>query len=221
MNILDAVIIIILIVGVIGGLKRGLIKSVVLLVGIVAILVASYYLKNPVSAFFYKTLPFFSLHGTAPIFNIILYEFIAFILIFSILYLILRIILKVTGLLEKILKATVILGFFSSIGGAIIGFIESYIIIFIFLFLFNQPFINITGVEESKLANFILDKAPLLSDSIEDTRSAIEELDELRVQYGSNNTDEYNKAAVDVFLKYEIISKENLDILIEKGKINY
>ncbi len=220
MNILDAVIIVFFIIGIIGGIKRGLIKSVVLLVGVIAILIVSYCLKNPVSAFFYKTLPFFSLKGTAPIFNIILYEFIAFIIIFSILYLVLRIILKLTGLLETILKATIVLGFFSSIGGAIVGFIESYIIVFIFLFLFSQPFISITGIEDSKLANTILDKTPVLSSSIEDTRSIITELDELRVEY-AGNTVAYNKKAVDLFLKYQIISEENLDILIEKGKIEY
>lgn len=220
MNILDAVIIICLIVGIMGGMKRGLIKSIVLLVGLIAIVVVSYYLKNPVSAFFYKTFPFFSLKFSAPIFNIIIYEFIAFITIFSVLYLALRLLLHITGLLEKLLKATVILGFFSSIGGAIVGFIESYILVFIMLFLFSQPFMNITGLESSKLSNFILDKTPLLSSAIEDTRSIVTELDGLREDYG-NKTKDYNKKAVDLFLKYEIISGENLEILVEKGKIEY
>ncbi len=220
MYILDAIIIITLIIFAMGGMRRGLIKSIVLLVGIVAILVVSYYLKNPVSAFFYKTLPFFSLHGIAPIFNIIIYEFISFLLIFSILYLILRLLLKLTGLLEKILDATIILGFFSKIGGLIIGAIEGYIIVFIFLFLFTQPFIKITGMEDSWLANAILDDTPVLSSTIEDTRSVITELDDLRVKYGTVN-DKYNKDAIDIFLKYEIISQDNLNILIEKGKITY
>lgn len=220
MYILDAIIIIILIIGILGGIRRGLIKSVVLFIGIIAILVVSFYLKNPVSAFFYKTLPFYSLGGVAPIFNIVLYEFIAFITIFSVLYLVLRILLKLTGLIEKLLKATIILGFISSIGGAVVGFIESYIIVFIFLFLFSQPFINVTGVEESTIAKTIINKTPLLSEATKDTRSIALELDELRIK-NAWKTDEYNKNAVDLFLKYEIISRDNLNILIEKGKIDY
>jgi uncharacterized membrane protein required for colicin V production len=220
MYILDAIIIVILIIGIMGGIRRGLIKSVVLLVGMIAILVVSFYLKNPVSAFFYKTLPFYSLGGVAPIFNIVLYEFIAFITIFSVLYLILRILLKLTGLIEKLLKATIILGFVSSIGGAVVGFVESYIVVFIFLFLFSQPFINVTGVEESVFAKIIINKTPLLSEATKDTRSIASELDELRIK-NAWKTDEYNKKAVDLFLKYEIISKDNLNILIKKGKIDY
>lgn len=220
MYILDAVIIVILIIGIMAGVRRGLIKSVVLLVGMIAILVVSFYLKNPLSAFFYKTLPFYSLGGIAPIFNIILYEFVAFTTIFSLLYLVLRILLKLTGLIEKLLKATIILGFVSSIGGAIVGFIESYIIVFIFLFLFSQPFINVSGIEESSIANTIINKTPLLSEATKDTRSITLELDELRIK-NAWKTDEYNKNAVDLFLKYEIISKDNLNILIKKGKIDY
>ena len=61
MNILDAVIIIFFIVGILAGFRRGVIKQTVLLVGIVIILVLSFYLRVPISTFLYKHLPFFSL----------------------------------------------------------------------------------------------------------------------------------------------------------------
>lgn len=219
MNILDAVIIVILIICIMSGLRRGLIKSIVFLLGIVVVLILSYYLKNPLSSLFYNTLPFFSLKGV-PIFNILLYEVIAFLVVFSILYLLLRILLKITGIVETILDATIILGFFSRIGGAIIGFIEGYIIVFIFLFIFSQPFLDITGIESSYLADKILDNTPILSDAVEDTRKVIKELGEVANRFENNNT-EFNKIAIDLFLKYEIITKDNLNILIEKGKVKY
>ena len=219
MYILDAVIIVCFIIGILGGIRRGFIKSTVMLVGMIFILIISFYLKNPVSAFFYKSLPFFDFKVIPSIYNIILYEVISFLLIFGILYLILSIVIKITGILEKLLKITVILGFFSSIGGAVVGFIESYIVVFILLFVFSQPFMKITGVEESYLNNKILDNTPILSESISSTRDALKEIEEIKNK--NTNSKEYNKEVIDIFIKYEIISKENVDILIEKGKIDY
>ena len=108
MNILDALIIVLIIISIIGGLSRGFIKETVLLIGMILIIVLSWYLKNPVASFLYKHLPFFNFPGIlkgVAVVNILLYEVLAFLIIISILYLILRIILKVTGLIETLLKA--------------------------------------------------------------------------------------------------------------------
>ena len=221
MNILDAVIIILLIVGVLGGMSRGFIKQTVLLLGIVLSIIISFYLKNPVATFFYKHLPFFSFNGVfkgVSILNILLYEVIAFLLVFSIIYLILRVILKITGIIESLLKATIILGFVSKILGGIVGFIESYIIIFIALFILSQPFIRITGIEESWLASKILDNTPIMSESIKDTRIVVEEVYDLSKVY-KNDSKEFNKKAIELFEKYEIITEENIEYLRDKGKI--
>lgn len=221
MNILDALIIVFLILGILGGLRRGFIKQTVLLIGLVAILVISYYLKNPVAAFLYKHLPFFKFNGIikgVSVINILLYELIAFLIVFSILYLILRIILKITGLIESLLKATIILGFISRILGGIVGLIESYIIVFIILFVASAPFINLSGLEESKVANFILDHTPVMSSAVYNTRTAIKEVADLGDTY-KHNSKEFNNKAIELFVKYEIISQENVDYLREKGKI--
>ena len=172
MNILDAVIIIFLIVGILAGFKRGFIKQCVLLLGVVVITVLSYNLRVPVSTFLYKHLPFFSFGGIikgVSVLNILLYEVIAFLVVFSILYLILRILLKISGLIEGILKATIILGFFSKIAGGIVGFIEAYIITFILLFIFSQPFIKVTGIEDSKLCDRILYHTPVMTSAVSKT----------------------------------------------------
>ena len=104
MNILDAVIITILIVGVLGGMSRGLIKQVVLLIGLVVCLVFAFSLRTPIATFMYEYLPFFKFGGLfsgVSIINILLYELIAFLIIFSLLYLVLRILLKITGIIIK------------------------------------------------------------------------------------------------------------------------
>ncbi len=222
MNIVDAIIIVCLILGIMAGLKRGLIREVVLLVGLVLALIISFNLRTPIATFFYKNLPFFSFKGIyngVTILNILLYEIIAFLVIFSIIYLILRIILKITGLIELLLKATIILGIFSKIGGAIVGFIEAYLLVFIFLFVMSQPFINIRGLTDSKIANNILDHTPIVSNVVKNTRNAVLEINELKEAYKSDKK-LFNEEAIKLFLKYDIISEENVELLREKGKLD-
>lgn len=221
MNILDAVIITILIVGVLGGMSRGLIKQAVLLIGLVVCLVFAFSLRTPIATFMYEYLPFFKFGGLfsgVSIINILLYELIAFLIIFSLLYLVLRILLKITGIIEKILDMTIILGFFSKIGGGIVGFIEAYILVFVFLFVFSQPFIRVTGLDSSKVGNFILDKTPVMSGAIEDTRKAINEVYTLTTKY-KNDKNKLNQETIKLFIKYDIITEENVQKLREKGKL--
>lgn len=221
MNIVDAVIIIVLLVGALAGFRRGLFKQAVLLLGLIFTLVLSFYLRVPVATFFYKNLPFFNfdgvLHGMS-VLNILLYEVIAFLIVFSVLYLILRILLKISGLIEKLLRATIILGFFSRIGGAIVGLIEGYVIVFVLLFVFSQPFINITGIEDSKYRDKILDNTPVLSDAVGNLRGVLDEVEYIINSYKDETVD-FNEKTIEIFLKYDIITQENIDLLKEKGKI--
>ena len=221
MNIVDAVIIIVLLVGALAGFRRGLFKQAVLLLGLIFTLVLSFYLRVPVATFFYKNLPLFNfdgvLHGIS-VLNILLYEVIAFLIVFSVLYLILRIILKISGLIEKLLRATIILGFFSRIGGAIVGLIEGYVIVFVLLFVFSQPFINITGIEDSKYRDKILDNTPVLSDAVGNLRGVLDEVEYIINSYKDETVD-FNEKTIEIFLKYDIITQENIDLLKEKGKI--
>ena len=221
MNITDAVIITILIIGVLGGMSRGLIKQVVLLIGLVVCVIFAFYLRTPIATFMYEYLPFFKFGGLfsgVSIINILLYELIAFLIIFSLLYLVLRILLKITGIIEKILDMTIILGFFSKIGGGIVGFIEAYILVFVFLFVCSQPFIRVTGLDSSKVGNFILDKTPVMSSAIEDTRKAINEVYTLTTKY-KNDKNKLNQETIKLFIKYDIITEENVQKLREKGKL--
>ena len=220
-SILDAIIVIFLILGVMSGFRRGFIKQTILLVGLVAVLVISFNLRIPVSTFLYKNLPFFNFNGIfkgVTILNILLYELIAFFVVFSVLYLIFRIILKISGLIESLLRLTIIFGFFSKILGGIVGFIESYVIVFIILFAFSQPFMKVSGIDESILANKILDNTPVMSNAVKDTRVVINEIYKLSETY-KDDSKNFNKEAIELFLKYDIITEENLNLLREKGKI--
>lgn len=221
MNIVDAIIIIVLILGIMTGFRRGLIREVVYLVGMVITLVLSFTLRVPIATFLYKTLPFFNFDGIfhgISIINILLYETIAFLVVFSVIYLILRIILKITGLIEKILKATIILGFFSKLLGGLVGFIESYIIVFIVLFILSQPFINIQDMDKSKISNYILDNTPVMSNYTKEIRTVVNEVYTLSKTY-KKDSKTFNNKSIELFIKYDIISEENVKLLKEKGKL--
>ena len=60
---LDIIIIMIIVFGALIGFKRGIIKQSVVTLGMILVVVLSFALKNPVSAFMYKNFPFFSFGG--------------------------------------------------------------------------------------------------------------------------------------------------------------
>ena len=219
MNIIDAVIIIIFIIGFLSGFRRGAIKQVVTLIGIVFVIVGAYYLKNPIALFCYKTFPFisFKIFNGLSVINILFYECISFLVAASILTLILRIVLKISGLIEKIFNATIILGFFSKILGGVLGIIEAYIIAFVLLFFFNQPFIKVTGVNDSKIGTYMLNNTPFVGQSIKGTVKVIGELYEMKDDY--NNRD-FEQKAIEKFLEYKVLDVKSLQILDERNKIN-
>ena len=166
MNVADFVIIILLAFGAVEGFKAGFIKKTTDFIGMFVIVILSFTLKNNLSTIMYENLPFFSFGGFIKgidAINILLYEIIAFLIIFAALYFILRAVLVVTGLIEKILKATVILSIPSKILGIFVGILESYIYIFIILVILTLPIFNIPFVRESRMVNFMLDDTPILS----------------------------------------------------------
>ncbi len=220
MNIIDVCIILLLGLGAVIGFKRGVIKSGVTFLGTLLIIVIAYYLKNPVSIFLYKLLPFFNLTGIfkgVTVFNILIYEAIAFLLVLLVLTTILSIIIKITGVVEKIMKFTIILGIPSKILGMIFGFFQYFIYIFIGLFICTQFNITRNFIEESKMATSIITKTPALSNIVGNAYNSVEEI----VNFAKANEDktQVNRQSLEILLKYKIISTDNAEYLIDKGKI--
>lgn len=220
LNVIDAVIILFLFAGAVLGFKKGAIQSLATLIGTIVVVVISYYLKNPFSVLLYTYLPFFKLNGAfsgITVVNILIYESIAFLIIFSILSIFLRVFLKVTGIISKIVDASIILTLPSKLLGILVGLIESYIFIFIFLFIFSQFQFSHEVMDESKFAPIILEKTPCTK-AFRNTYQVYLEIKELNLL--DSNKEVNNYKALDLLLKYKIITPENANKLIEKGKIN-
>lgn len=223
MNIFDVIIILFILSGAVVGFKRGLTRELVSLVSFFAIVILAFMLKNPISIFLYEHLPFFKFGGIlrgVTVLNIALYEIIAFLIMVIILSVIFKILAVITNLFEKILKMTIILSIPSKIAGAVVGIIESYIWVFIVLYILSFPIFNIGILNESKYKNNILNNTPLLSGFIEPTMKVLDEFGDLKNKYESTeNASEFNRETLDLFLKYDVVTVESVDKLIENDKL--
>lgn len=224
MNIIDIIIILLVISGLCLGYKRGLTKEVVCFAKFALALVIAFLLKNPLSKLMYEHLPFFEFGGIfkgVTALNIILYEFIAFLLVLGIVMLAFRILLLATTIFEKILNTTIVLSLPSKILGMIVGGIHYYVIAFILLFVISLPVFKMdTQIEKSKLRDPIINNTPILSGIVLKTVNIIDEFNVLGEKYKSEiNTDEFNLETIDLFLKYNIITVDSVETLNSKGKL--
>lgn len=224
MGIVDIfIIILILICGGI-GFKRGVFKQAVITIGTILVFILSYYFKDYLADFFSFNLPFFKFIGDfqgVSTINIIMYQMLAFLIMFALFSSILAILIKVTGIFEKILRFTIILGIPSKILGLILGLVEGYVITFILLFVLSQPAFKIDIINNSNFSNTILNSSPILSDIVSDTRDTVIEIYELGKDYViDKDADKFNKNSIDIMLKNNIITKEYVEKLIKKDKIN-
>ena len=209
--IVSLIIIILLIFGFLLGFKRGIVYQFFKMFGTILILVIASSFKDELGLFLFDKFPMFDLGIGLDSINILIYQSLAFIIIFFVLAILLRLVLKLAKNLEKLLKATIILAIPSKILGGILGFIEYYIYIFLFLVIINLPIFSFNL--NSKVADFILDKTPLVSKSV--NVDAFRDIDYII------NSDSKNKEQklIDLFKEKEIIDKAALSKLIDNGKI--
>lgn len=225
MNIIDIIIILFLILGAYIGFKQGFTKSLVSFLGILFVAIIAYFLKNPVSEFLMSFCPFFNFGGIikgVTVLNIAVYEIIAFILVFSILMIALKVLLLATGILETILKFTIILGIPSKILGSIVGIIKHYVIIFFVLYFLSMPnFVDVEFIKNSNYREPILRNTPLLSNVAESTLKALDEFKGLSDKYtDTENSNEFNLETLDLFLKYKVVTVDTVKKLENNGKID-
>ncbi len=225
MGIVDICIILFVILGALIGFKQGFTKSLVNCVGYVLIVIIAFILKNPISEFMMNYLPFFDFNGLikgALVLNILVYEIIAFALVFSLLLIVLKVLLLATTIFEKILTLTIVLGIPSKILGAVVGVIKNYVIAFVILYILALPnFSNNDLIESSKLQKPILENTPVLSSFVSSHLSVFDEFADLSKKYQKSlSSNEFNLEALDLFLKYDIVKTSTIQHLIDKEKLH-
>lgn len=224
---LDIIIFMIILFGALIGFKRGIIKQSVVTIGMIIVIVLSFVFKNPVSSFMYQHFPFFSFNGlyeNIAVLNILLYEVIAFFIVFSILSTILMILIKISNSFDKILKLTFIFALPSRILGAVLGAVEYYLIVFIGLFILMQPVFELNNSDlfkNSVVKDVILEKTPFMSGYISSTIDTIEDVNYIIKNKKKYKDKEFNCEITNIMLKNKIVEQESLDYLYSTGKLKY
>lgn len=225
MNMLDIIIIGVIIFGALIGFKRGIIKQGLVTVGIEIVLMLSFILKNPISSFMYKKFPFFSFYGlyeNISVLNILLYEVIAFALVFVILSTILLILIRISKSFDKILKLTLLFSLPSRLLGAILGACEYYLIVFIGLFIMMQPMFELSNSDffkNSELKDVVLENTPFISGYIKPTMDTIDDIEKLIENKDKYSDKQFNCKATNIMVKHKVIEKKALNYLYDSGKL--
>lgn len=225
MNLVDIICIVIILLFALWGFKRGVIKSLVQLVGTCAVLVLAWVFKDSLANLLMSFMPFFDFGGIfsgVTSMNIVIYELISFVVIYILLYCILSIIINISGLIEKILKLTVILAIPSKILGAILGLIEGVIMAFLVTFIiFHLPQTE-SMVAESKFAIILLERTPIIGPMAVDTTLALEDINEiLEAMKNESDRESVNFQVLHTLVYYNVISKEDAQKLIDDDKIHF
>ena len=225
MNILDIGIVLILIMSAIVGFKRGAIKEIVSLVGIIIVFIVAFAFKGVLGNVLCKWLPFFNFAGNlegVTVLNILLYQLIAFLIIYSLLFSIYMIVMKISGIVQKIVHMTVILWLPSKLIGAVVAFITGYVMVFVVLLALLIPLKDTDIFRESRFANYILYDTPILAGSADNISSSINEVYTLgeELSKGDISKNEANLETMDILLKYKIVSPETARQLIVLDKLD-
>lgn len=223
MNVVDVIIIALLILGGVAGFKAGVIKKLTDFIGMFVVIILAFYLKNYISVIMYENLPFFNFFGLIngiDALNILLYEVIAFLVIFIALLFVLKVVLMLTGLVEKILKATVILSIPSKLLGIVVGVIEMYVYLFLILVIVSLPIFDSSFLKDSKMNNFILNNTPVLSGVSEEIIDIYGDVYNTIDNRKNKTNEQLNEEILKVLIDKKVVTKESAKKLVDKNKIH-
>ena len=223
MNVVDVIIIVLLILGGVAGFKAGVIKKLTDFIGMFVVIILAFYLKNYISVIMYENLPFFNFFGLIngiDALNILLYEVIAFLVIFIALLFVLKVVLMLTGLVEKILKATVILSIPSKLLGIVVGVIEMYVYLFLILVIVSLPIFDSSFLKDSKMNNFILNNTPVLSGVSGEIIDIYGDVYNIIENRKNKTNEQLNEEILKVLIDKKVVTKESAKKLVDKNKIH-
>lgn len=223
MNVVDVIIIVLLILGGVAGFKAGVIKKLTDFIGMFVVIILAFYLKNYISVIMYENLPFFNFFGLIngiDTLNILLYEVIAFLVIFIALLFVLKVVLMLTGLVEKILKATVILSIPSKLLGIVVGVIEMYVYLFLILVIVSLPIFDSSFLKDSKMNNFILNNTPVLSGVSKEIIDIYGDVYNIIDNRKNKTNEQLNEEILKVLIDKKVVTKESAKKLVDRNKIH-
>ena len=225
LNVFDIGIILLLVMFIIVGFKNGAIRELFALVGIIVVFVLSYSLKGILGNILCIVLPFFKITGVVEglsVMNILLYQAIAFMIVFAILLTLYEILLKVSKFIQKIVNLTIILILPSKILGGIIAFVKGWIVLFAVFLCLMIPLKNTDLFTSSTMVNKIIYNTPVLSSHSSNFINSVEEIYNLGKQLSNKeiSKNEANLKTLDLMLKHKIVDKSTVEKLVKLHKLD-
>lgn len=225
LNVFDIGIILLLVMFIIVGFKNGAIRELFALVGIIVVFVLSYSLKGILGNILCIVLPFFKITGVVEglsVMNILLYQAIAFMIVFAILLTLYEILLKVSKFIQKIVNLTIILILPSKILGGIIAFVKGWIVLFAVFLCLMIPLKNTDLFTSSTMVNKIIYNTPVLSSHSSNFINSVEEIYNLEKQLSNKeiSKNEANLKTLDLMLKHKIVDKSTVEQLVKLHKLD-
>ncbi len=224
MTVVDIVALILIILGALYGFKKGAIKGLVQLIGLVSITIVAYQFKDSIGNLLIKHLPFFNFGGKVNelyTLNLLVYQGIAFIVVFILLYCLLNILIDISGIIELLLKFTIIFEIPSKIIGAVLGAVEAIFFVFIIGVSMLQFSQTSKYVMESKMVKPIVEKTPIVNmifrTGIGAAENIYEEIDNYQETKDSKET---NLAIIRILVKYDIVKANLVQECIDNGKLH-
>ena len=225
LNIFDVGIILLLIMFLIVGFKNGVIREAFSLIGIIAVFILSFVFKGLLGNLMCIILPFFKLSGVIEgfsVINILIYQIIAFMLVFAILLTIYEIFLKISKFIQKLVNLTIILILPSKLLGAVVSLIKGVIVLYAVFIVLMIPLKNSELFTGSTMVNQILYKTPILSQSSNNYINTVEEIYNLaeKVSNKKISTNDANLELLDMMLKHKIVNKSTVESLVKLHKLD-
>lgn len=223
-NIFDAIIVLFILLFGVLGFKRGVIREAVSVVGIVIVLIVSFYFKDIIGNFLCKFFPFFTFSGNLKglvTLNILIYQLAGFLISFSILMGIYNIVMFFTKIIQKVIDLTIILTLPSKLGGLVIGLVRGYIIVLLILVALMLPLKDVEIFSESKLKEKIVFDTPLIPVDLSKYSKQIMSAIDLGEQIGSKeiSVDKANEELLKEMLEFKVVDVHTVEQLVVLDKL--
>lgn len=168
----DLILLFLFLGGLITGFRRGLIVQLIHMTGFFIALIVAYLYYIPLSEKFVLWIPYPGVTAASKLswtveqldLDQTFYRVLAFVIIF----IVVKFVLQLIASMFDFLKFLPVLGFLSRFGGAILGFIEFYILIFLLLYLMAMLPLDFLQemIGKSLLADMIFEHTPVISETV-------------------------------------------------------
>ena len=109
----------------------------------------------------------------------------------------------------------------SKIIGLFIGAVEGLVFVFIALSIAMQFKVARDFMSDGKYIDLVLTKTPVLSNATKSLNTSVNEIYDVAEKYkDSKDRNQANLEALQILLKYKIISPDNAENLVKSGKLN-